>query len=80
MSDLMKRLRGSKDDKRTYMNWQHEIMCEAADRIEQLERELMEEARLNGMGSEREAKLMAQLAACQKERDAYKFMYEGLCK
>lgn len=32
-----------------------------------LRAELAEQARLNGMGSEREARLMAQLAACQAE-------------
>lgn len=40
------------------------------DRLEAAESEALEEARLNGMGSEREAALMAKLEAAEKERDA----------
>ncbi len=53
------------------------VMLAAADEIEQLcasleaaEAECLEQARLNGMGSEREAALMAKLEAAEKERDA----------
>jgi hypothetical protein len=37
MTDLITRLRGSQADERTYMQWQHEIMCEAAEEIERLQ-------------------------------------------
>ena len=39
------------------------------DRLEEAESECLEQARLNGMGSEREAALMAKLEAAEKERD-----------
>ena len=39
------------------------------DRLEAAESECLEEARLNGIGSEREAALMAKLEAAEKERD-----------
>lgn len=39
--------------------------CDDNLRIAELEAELAEQARLNGMGSEREAKLQAQLAQAQ---------------
>lgn len=37
--------------------------------VNKLERELAEQCRLNGMGAEREAKLMAQLAEAKRELD-----------
>ena len=40
------------------------------DRLEAAESDALEQARLNGMGSEREAALMAKLEAAEKERDA----------
>ena len=43
---------------------------ELLDRLERAESECLEQARLNGMGSEREAALMAKLEAAEKERDA----------
>jgi len=53
------------------------VMLAAADEIERLaarleaaESEALEQARLNGMGSEREAALLAKLEAAEKERDA----------
>ena len=39
------------------------------DRLEAAESECLEEARLNGVGSEREAALMAKLEAAEKARD-----------
>ena len=43
------------------------LMLEAADMIESLQAELLEEARLSGMGGEREAKLLAQIERMEKE-------------
>lgn len=40
------------------------------DRLEAAESDALEQARLNGMGSAREAALMAKLEAAEKERDA----------
>ena len=42
---------------------------EMIDRLEAAEADALEQARLNGMGSEREAALMAKLEAAEKERD-----------
>lgn len=44
----------------------HELL----DRLESAESEALEEARLNGMGSERETALIAKLEVAEKERDA----------
>ena len=44
-------------------------ITELLDRIEASESECLEQARLNGMGSEREAALIAKLEAAEKERD-----------
>ena len=44
-------------------------VIELLDRLEAAESEAIEQARLNGMGSEREAALMAKLEAAEKERD-----------
>lgn len=46
------------------------VVGELLDRLEAAEAEALEEARLNGMGGEREAALMAKLEAAEKERDA----------
>jgi len=43
------------------------ILIELLDRLEAAESECLEEARLNGMGSEREAVLMAKLEAAEKD-------------
>ena len=45
------------------------VILELLDRLEAAESEALEEARLNGMGSEREAALMAKLEAAEKERE-----------
>ena len=52
-------------------------ISELLDRLEAAESELLEEARLNGMGSEREAALMAKLEAAEKERDALRAKIEA---
>ena len=44
-------------------------ISELLDRLEAAESDALEQARLNGMGSEREAALMAKLEAAEKERD-----------
>ncbi len=46
---------------------------EMIDRLEEAESDALEQARLNGMGSEREAALIARLEAAEKERDALRF-------
>ena len=55
-------------------------ITELLDRLEAAESELLEEARLNGMGSEREASLMAKLEAAEKERDALRAKIEAMEK
>ena len=45
-------------------------VSELLDRLEAAESDALEQARLNGMGSEREAALLAKLEAAGKERDA----------
>ena len=40
------------------------------DRLEEAESDALEQARLNGMGGEREAALLSKLEAAEKERDA----------
>lgn len=45
------------------------VIIELLDRLEEAESDALEQARLNGMGSEREAALMAKLEAAEKERD-----------
>lgn len=45
-------------------------ISELLDSLEAAESDALEQARLNGMGSEREAALMAKLEAAEKERDA----------
>jgi chromosome segregation ATPase len=44
-------------------------ILEILDRLEEAESDALEQARLNGMGGEREAALMAKLEAAEKERD-----------
>jgi len=55
-------------------------VSELLDRLEAAEAEALEEARLNGMGSEREAKHLAQIAALEKERDAMRAELDALRK
>ena len=47
-------------------------VSELLDRLEAAESDALEQARLNGMGSEREAALMAKLEAAEKERNEFK--------
>ena len=55
-------------------------LSELLDRFEAAESECFEQARLNGMGAEREAALMAKLEAAEKERDKYKVAYNEWSK
>lgn len=48
------------------------------DRLEAAESDGLEQARLNGMGSEREAALTAKLEAAEKERDALRAKIEAM--
>ena len=43
------------------------VICELIDRLEMAESDALEQARLSGMGSEREAALMAKLEAAEKD-------------
>ena len=51
---------------------------EIIERLEEAESDALEQARLNGMGSEREASLMAKLESAEKERDALRAENEAL--
>ena len=55
-------------------------ISELLDRLEAAESDALEQARLNGMGSEREAALMAKLEAAEKERDALRARIEQMQK
>jgi hypothetical protein len=44
-----------------------QLVAEAADRIEQLEAEVLEQRRLNGMGAERELALLAKVERLERE-------------
>ena len=57
---------------------QTEEVAELLDRLEAAEADALEQARLNGMGSEREAALMAKLEAAEKERDKLKELNSAL--
>lgn len=57
---------GLREDKRPQSST---IVHALLDRLEAAEAEALEQARLNGMGSEREAALMAKLEAAERERD-----------
>lgn len=61
---------------------QPEKVKELLDRLEAAKSEAIEQARLNGMGAERELALMAKLEAAEKERDALRAEIERLrdCK
>ena len=54
------------------------VISELLDRLEAAEADALEQARLNGMGSEREAALMAKLEAAEKERDALRAKIEAM--
>ena len=55
-------------------------VLEILDRLEDAESDALEQARLNGMGSEREAALMAKLEAAEKERDDLRAKIEAMEK
>lgn len=59
---------------------QPEKVAELLDRLEASEHECTEQARLNGIGAERELALMAKLEAAEKERDALKAKIEAMEK
>jgi len=46
-------------------------------KIVELEREVEEQARLNGMGSEREARLMAEVKELKLQVKVLKYVFEG---
>ena len=58
---------GLREDKRPQSS---AIVHALIDRLEAAESEALEQARLNGMGAEREAALLAKLEVAEKERDA----------
>ena len=53
-------------------------VLELLDRLEEAESDALEQARLNGMGSEREAALLAKLEAAEKERDTLRAKIEAM--
>ena len=55
-------------------------VIELLDRLEAAEADALEQARLNGMGSEREAALMAKLEAAERERDDLRAKVEQMEK
>ncbi len=64
---------GLREDKRPQSS---RIVHALLDRLEAAESDCLEQARLNGMGSEREAALLAKLEAAEKERDALRAKVE----
>lgn len=70
---LVQRLRGIDHNIET-----NEICQKAADRIEQLEQDLLEQCRLNGMGSEREAALRGKVDRLERELAAAKDLNRDL--
>ena len=63
---------GLREDKRPQSST---IVHALLDRLEAAEAEALEQACLNGMGSEREAALMAKLEAAEKERDGLRHCF-----
>ena len=55
------------------------VITELLDRLEAAESECLEQARLNGMGSEREAALLAKLEAAKKDRANFLVEMGRLC-
>ena len=58
----------------------YKTLTELIDRLEAAEAEALEEARLNGMGAERELALMAKLEAAEKSRDVLRAKVEAMEK
>ena len=56
------------------------VMNELLDRLEEAESDGLEQARLNGIGAEKELALMAKLEAAEKERDALRARIEEMEK
>jgi hypothetical protein len=61
MTDLVQRLYDESRDNPDSLEWL------AANRIEQLEAEVLEQCRINGMGAERELALMAKVERLERE-------------
>lgn len=60
-------------------NWKWDCAYrELQEQLTECQKECKEQARLNGMGSEREAKLMAQLEAVTNERDVLDFGFKEM--
>jgi len=55
------------------------VISELLDRLEAAESECLEQARLNGMGGEREAALMAKLEATEEDRSNFLVEMGRLC-
>ena len=68
---------GLREDKRPQSST---IVHALLDRLEAAEAEALEEARLNGMGSEREAALMAKLEVVEKENAKLRAKIERMTK
>lgn len=56
------------------------VINELLDRLEAAEDEVLEQARLNGIGAERELALMARVELAEKERDALRAKIEAMEK
>ena len=73
LKQLLDRLKATEEDRSNFLVEMGKLcaQCDALRaKIEEAESDALEQARLNGMGSEREAALMAKLEAAEKERDA----------
>jgi hypothetical protein len=68
MTDLVQRLRDVDEE------FGFTLCAVAADRIEQLEAEVLEQARLLGIGGEKELALTAKLEAAEKDAARYRWM------
>jgi len=64
-----------KRDKRPQSAW---VVHALIDRLDAAEADALEQARLNGMGAERELALMAKLEAAEKEREALRAKIEQM--
>lgn len=58
--------------------WAYQEITTLRTQLAEAQAEVQEQARLNGMGAEREAKLMAQLEEVTRERDDYKKAVDDL--
>ena len=65
----IKELRSSVESAEPLLLMARRDALELLNRLEAAETDALEQARVNGMGSEREASLMAKLESAKKERD-----------